>query len=224
MKERPVIFTGKSVRGILEGRKTETRRVVKRSCDTVGKDVAEEFTKEAYAHGFTCPYGEPGDRLWVRETFTLQSECAGDDPPFTDGRPIKRFDDDEFAPCAWLQPHYKASDRTPELCCERENCKCQDGEPCCHWKPSIHMPRWASRLTLEIRKVRVERVQEISEADAAAEGADADYFARYMTGEMPQPSFVEGFKVLWNLVNAKRGFGWDVNPWVWVIEFRKADQ
>ena len=258
---KPILFSGEMVRAILEGRKTQSRRVLQfprfaerfdwrhDNVASIHPDgsgtgwiawspdsVTAEFTKTAYpgAQGFKCPYGLPGDRLWVRETFALQCDVDGDEPPFPDGRPIKRgFIEDEIE--HWLQPHYKATDPTPALDCEHEKC---DGDICLRpWQPSIHMPRWASRITLELTKVRVERVQEISEEDAIAEGL-IGHLATCNSGLAKYPDGVPSginadrncdckvrqYSILWDSINAKRGFGWDVNPWTWVLEFKKVTE
>ena len=107
----------------------------------------------------------------------------------------------------WVQPHYRATDPTPELAYEDT-----DGEPTVRWKPSLHMPRWASRITLEITDVRVERVQEITEKEAKAEGV------------LPCDGMtaVYWFSEAWDSLYAKKGLGWNDNPWVWVITFRRV--
>jgi hypothetical protein len=154
MKERPIIFSDAMVRAILDGTKTQTRRIVKPPLEQNTPAVA-------------CPYGKPGDWLWVRETW---AEQAGD-------------------------VIYRATDTT-----ERKL-----------WKPAIFMPRWASRITLEIESIRVERLQDCSRADAMAEGYPAKNMA-----DGPDP--LEWYATLWNNIN---GLGsWDANPWVWVISFR----
>lgn len=164
MKERPILFSGPMVRAILDGRKTQTRRVVKPR-----QGMLDDWT------GLPCPYGKPGDRLWVRET------CYFEQPH---GEVIYRADPGSE----------KALD--PEFTGLR-------------WRPSIHMPRWASRITLEIVNVRVERLQDIRVDDARAEG---------VTAKWP----VHGFRNLWQSIN---GFGsWDANPWVWVVEFRNMER
>lgn len=173
MTERPIIFSGDMVRAILDGRKTQTRRVMKPQ-----PSPADVFVGD---HGlgmgpqFRCSYGQSGDRLWVRETWAC--ECCGRTLEYraVHGR------------CEGLS--YRADGGTGG----------SSG-----WRSPIHMPRWASRLTLDITEVRVQRVQEISEEDAVAEGVDiwAD------------------FRPLWDSINAKRGFGWDVNPWVWALTFK----
>jgi len=114
-----------------------------------------------------APYAV-GDILWVRETFVVESNFNLDSesaypPPFSDGRPISRHDNPLYG-AYWEQCHYRATDKAPELC--YDDCD----EPCCRWKPSIHMPRWAARLFLEVTNVRAQRVQEITEADIAREG------------------------------------------------------
>lgn len=160
-------------------------------------------------------------RLWVRETFAMECNVEDNEPPFYDGRPVKRFDSEDES--GWLQPHYKATDPQPELSCPdnpRHNCGSEDicASP---WQPSIHMPRWASRLTLEITKVRVERLQEISEEDAKAEGVTA-VIGKKIHGWTPH---ILEFSLLWDSINSKRDAGkyaWDKNPWVWVIEFKKV--
>ena len=206
MKERPILFSGPMVQAILDGRKTMTRRVCKyqpsvsvRKAGSMwgikGGDALWHFGHKIVS----CPYGQPGDRLWVRETWM----------PFTEqGCPVGAT-------------IYRATDH-PE----------PDGDSPLRWKPSIFMPRWASRITLEITAVRVERVQDISEKDAKAEGCGG-----YVGGEGPMsesvlaiepgynhPNFFrDGFAYLWDSLNAKRGYGWDANPWVWVISFKRTN-
>lgn len=195
MTERPIIFSGPMVRALLAGRKTQTRRIVKGVDECPhGYDgvVTHTVPKEAHfvgqhcfqlASGETayirCPYGAPGDRLWVRETFMREIE---------DGTPTGGF-------------IYRASDR-PE----------PDGEKPLRWTPAIHMKRVACRLRLEVTGVRIERLQEISEKDSRAEGIDAPTAGSYRAG----------YARLWNSLNEKRA-PWGSNPWVWVIEFRRAN-
>lgn len=215
VKERPIIFGAESVCAILEGRKTQTRRVVK--------------NPDKYEHirecGFCCPYGQPSERLWVREAFAVESSYNVDDvrryqPPHKDGRPTRYAEDGETA--WWEQCHYRATDPQPELCCEHESC---DGsEPCSRvWKMPLFMPRWASRITLELTEVRVERVQEITREDALAEGVHEmfkgeNFPLREQRMALEQHAYAEA----WDALNAKRGFGWDKNPWVWVLPFRRV--
>ena len=230
MKETGLIFQGWGVRAIIAGTKTQTRRVVKPQPPAHCTYLCKAINGWAWTDGSTidydyfpkdrealvCPYGVPGDRLWVRETFALQCNCDCENPPFDDGRPIKRTVEGEWGE-RWWQPHYQATDPPPALCCESPRCKCcSEGEPGPHWKPSIHMPRWASRLLLEITDVRVQRVQDITEEDAKAEGM----IGSPLNGKVWHR---ENFSGSWDAINAKRGFGWDVNPWVWALTFRKMD-
>lgn len=207
MKERPILFSGPMVRAILEGRKTQTRRVIHtgwfdqshwdikpldactvlRSSETgiVFNTPGGSLAKSMQDRVIRCPYGGPGDRLWVRETFSVRLDCEPGTPKAIHYLAYKA--DDVDLGMAW---HSMSN-----------------------WKPSIHMPRWASRLTLEIVGVRAERVREISHKDALAEGV------AYNVSE-PDGAPLPRFRALWNSINDARGFGWDVNPWVWVVEFK----
>ncbi len=193
MGEKPILFSGEMVRAILDGRKTQTRRIVK---------------------GTKCPYGKTNDRLWVRETHAIESNLRvlpanQYPPPFSDGRPTSWRHDAEIGDY-WLQCHYRATDPRPELACEHEAC---GNDPCRRvWRPSIHMPRWASRIQLEITGLRMELLQDISDEDAKSEGIE--------TPERPDDlgAYSIGFAVLWNQINGKK-HPWASNPWVWVVEF-----
>ena len=257
MKERPILFSGPMVRAILDGRKTQTRRVLKpqptwvdtqegghwylrgyerrggslRNVYGGGFDPAEYAKSErgAWFSGSGCPYGQPGDRLWVRETFQICSnfhvDCRDDKPPFSDGRPVKRNNDPDYP--VWEQCYYAASDKCPELLSpETEEIEAR-------WRPSIHMPRWASRILLEIVSVRVERLQDISEADAKAEGAQFDAWVNANTGndldDFTLSDSIDGpwchrngFANLWQSINGPES--WQANPWVWVIEFKRVEK
>jgi hypothetical protein len=228
IKERPVLFSGKMVQAILSGGKTQTRRVVKwrkGTLDPTGAEIKSvyedgggnwigwtfdspklaEQTKREYPNGegFTCPYGKPGDRLWVRETFAEVPCSAGCEkyPPAFD--PKKSSMSQPDAPdCGW---RFKATwDRSHG-----------------RWYPSIHMPRVASRLLLEVVSVRVERLQAISEADALAEGVKPFI---PVPGDGEPETAKRAFQHLWDSINGKRlGCEWAANPWVWVVEFRKIE-
>ena len=181
------------VRAILEGRKTQTRRVWKQPTSLCMKDDCLYATEHDARQSFNpiardeivCPYGQRGDKLWVRETW--QYSWAPEDADLKDCYIYKA----DF-------PEYKA---TP-------------------WRPSIHMPRSGSRITLEITGVRVERLQDISQADALAEGirdlGDG-------IGELDMSYGLQKalFKNLWQSINGSES--WDANPWVWVIEFKKVE-
>lgn len=212
MRERPILFSGPMVRAILDGRKTQTRRAVKlRNVNGaihsaqwrfshLGWDFHHDRAQGIYTNTITgCPYGVPGDRLWVRETWASVTER--DDLP---ARPMYEADP-VLGACKVL---YRASD--------------DDGltEQGFRWRPSIHMPRWASRLTLTITDVRVERVQEISDSDVAAEGFPLSGADRASLKCSPPPIAPRNqFVSLWHTLNAKRGYGWTVNPWVWALTF-----
>lgn len=217
MKERSILCRGSMVRAIIEGQKTQTRRVIKpqpkrdiiRAKDhpCVAFELGMEWVVDA-ARIIKCPYGQPGDRLWVRETWaadTLWDKTSPKNIPV--GQRIW-YGGTEYT----TRPHSIRG----------------------HWRPSIHMPRWASRLTLEIVSVRVERVHDISDADAREEGAPVISFGNLKQAPMSllggkgfpilSSSHKYGFYELWDSINAKRGYGWDANPWVWVIEFKRVEQ
>ena len=183
MKERPILFSTEMVKAILEGRKTQTRRVLRDTTEHRGEQYNPAYIErwkndEGWAK--ICPYGKVGDRLWVRETFC--DDCIQDPVPH--------------------RVCYKAN---------RENQPASDF--CTKWKPSIFMPRWASRITLEITNIRVERVQDIGVKDALAEGVKYDVSVR---GGDP----VSRYQDLWDSINGEK-YPWSSNPWVWVIEFKR---
>jgi hypothetical protein len=229
MKERPILFTGDMVHAILEGRKTMTRRVIKpqpvRSVTdwTMDAEEGEAAIYRGWPHWLeasrgrnkrdageltprkiACPYGQPGDRLWVRETFC--PTVGGCEEP------------------AIYQASYEEGKHLFEP----------------YWRPSIFMPRALSRILLEVTAVRVERVQDIGEEDARAEGIAPNWVGDlkgwnpeehgFLGTPLPDPDSEEAyyrtgreaFAELWNSINAKRGYGWDANPWVWVINFRRV--
>lgn len=224
MKERPILFNGEMVRAVLEGRKTQTRRVVKPQPPKWSWTSVAEYAR-AKGLNLKLPtgkwvkaaYGKPGDRLWVRETFAIESNYNyGDvyDRPDNPLGPVRWGEEEGMGNC-FECPRYRASEPETIL---------GDDEDGMRWKPSIFMPRWASRITLEVTDVRVERVQEISETDAVAESCQAS--GGIVSGPMePEErdghTAAEEFKALWDSINEKRGFGWEKNPWVWVVEFKK---
>lgn len=198
MTERPILFNGEMVRAILDGRKTQTRR-------PVHKDIASAIVGTGENVLYRCPLGQAGDRLWVRETFVQ----GWDIEPETDR--LMQFDDDgnELPKNTW----YRATDSHIHW---SDEAGWETNTP---WKPSIHMPRSASRITLEIIDVRIEPVQEIIEDDALAEGCEvSNYPYNASCGETKWAT--DHFEELWNSIYKN----WDQNPWVWVIEFRRIEK
>ncbi|EOZ4785952.1 hypothetical protein ACQRMJ_000863 [Pseudomonas aeruginosa] len=195
-RERPILFNDQMVRAILEGRKTVTRRVVKPKPDFLGSMVDPNTpfkTLDAGLHArITCPYGEPGDRLWVRETWGLQVRSYGGGAG-------------EFIV-------YRATNPDAIYCRSSEG-----REYPVKWKPSIHMRRHSSRILLEITAVRVERLQDISEEQARAEGYPAERECE--TGGSGLDAWL-WFRSLWGEINGPEAF--TANPWVWVIEFKRV--
>lgn len=211
IKHRPILFSGEMVRAILEGRKTQTRRVVKsrhesglfqvcfnKATGNVTGIESLDWDERNIEKDVICPYGKPGDVLWVRESFAE----------------LKNGHNEK-----WIE--YKA-----------------DGMPNhsdfgdWKWKPSIHMPKAACRLFLKIKSVRVERLQDISEADAVAEGVDnwtwkdmaapQNWLHYSEENAPPLTSAVDSFITLWEKINGLGSFL--ENPWVWVVEFEKCDK
>ncbi len=190
MKERPILFSGPMVRAILEGRKTQTRRVIKPQPEKCGDNTVrfKGMTMAPSSVHYNCPYGQPGDRLWVRETW--RADVEGE----TGAVGIQYRADNHFE-------DFAGDSRVVEIMRGSDN-----------WRPSIHMPRWACRLLLDVKSVRVERLQDISNDDTAAEGVSGYTNKRRV-------DFIQ----LWDSLNEKRGYGWETNPWVWVIEFERAN-
>ena len=207
MRERPIIFSAEMVRAILAKKKTQTRRVMKpqpaNGCHYVITDSrhgachlhTESFNAKQFdrcyvpprpnfaSHILPCPYGKPGDRLWVREAWNFIS--------------------DEI-----IVPVYRADD-------EAQTDK---------WRSPIFMPREASRITLEITNVRVEQLHEIKAIEVISEGVQFEQHTEFENGGLTPCDEIRAWQAFsdgWNNLNAKRGFSWDSNPWVWVIEFKK---
>lgn len=227
MNAKPIIFNGPMIRAILDGRKTQTRRIAKL---THGGHVKEPNGHRRWhpqhEHAVkACPYGHPAELLWVRENFAIECNQHYQDvytQPKTPLGPI-RWHSNSCDETQWFEcPRYQASE--PETILVTPDDESSDAM---RWRPSIHIPRWASRLTLRITDVRVQRVQEISEEDARAEGVEPEPIPAHDPSCMgdcrwcpvPEPSWGEGFRLLWDSINAKRGYGWDANPWVWALSF-----
>lgn len=198
MKERGLIFNGEMVRAILDGRKTQTRRIMKnqpagdfpQTPALIRNVVGAGF--QWYGHYgesgiFNCPFGAVGDRIWVRETWAEAGASAPD-------LKLYRANYPEHVPT-----HYENVPPADEI----------------RWTPSIHMPRWASRLTLEITGVRVERLRDLNEEDAKSEGITPP-----SGGVLPGWEYRINFRDLWMSIYGADN--WEANPWVWVIEFKVA--
>jgi hypothetical protein len=206
VKERPILFSGAMVQAILKGQKTQTRRVVKlpnflpsnewdfSECFESLEGTSDYLSAFFGVHGASalvkCPYGKPGDRLWVRETWA--NGWFGD-----------KSQGEIYV--------YRADE---ELCGVT-------------WKPSIYMPRAASRILLEVLDVHVQRLQDISANEAICEGicqqrnteSGANRYGIHVVDIWSHESATDGFRMLWDSINNSRGYGWDMNPWVWVVSF-----
>ncbi|MCW2455575.1 UNVERIFIED_ORG: hypothetical protein M2414_003329 [Rahnella aquatilis] len=195
MKERPILFNAEMVKAILSGRKTQTRRVMKTQPSSgVRKSVfVKSGAEDGHGRELVCPLGQPGDQLWVREAIfpaPLEMQSA---PPretlwniaYRDGQQLEKL-----APAAYNPTIYNYE----------------------RWTPSIHMPRWASRIDLLITGVRAERLNSLTNSDAKAEGYPAE---REIDGGSTDPWL--WFRDLWDGIYPDNTF--KVNPWVWVIEF-----
>ena len=236
MKERGVLFNGEMVRAILEGHKTQTRRIMKVQppdetykfstlCDTTAREERKHIGAHHFAKYdgfrqldstkyFRSPFGYKGDRLWVRENFSTDAITMYPCPKVW-------YQATEFIKCDGIHTCPKESRGKWAdclTCWEEENGKFR-------WRPSIHMPRKASRITLEITNIRVERLQDISDEDAKAEGvetmqnyADDQWLSCANVRFGTQPNKFK-FGVLWDSIQEQNK--WNENPWVWVVEFKK---
>ena len=219
IRERPILFNGDMVRAILEGRKTQTRRIVKNqpcggwAFDGVYGRITSPHPQRGKFGAFLrrgvgtswpelgilpCPYGSPEDQLWVKETFAEPNDQV---------------------------TIYRANWREDAITRGLDNIPKDDSG--IRWKPSIYMPRWASRITLEITNIRVERLNDISEEDAIAEGIEREsgeyegYFRDYREPDAITKHARLSYMGLWESINGAGS--WGINPWVWVIEFRKLE-
>ncbi|POE22834.1 hypothetical protein BV923_09620 [Pectobacterium odoriferum] len=199
MKERGMIFNAEMVRATLSEQKTQTRRIVKLQPDEDGlARLSGGPWMDTNEKVYPCPYGEVGDKLWVRETWQVIHD-------YTDE--YGNVDERRFARSI---PKQRGNYWHP-VYAERFGSESRDdrGFP---WRPAIYMPRWASRITLEITDVRVERLNDISEEDAKAEGAPTECCV------IGYKHFL-GFRTLWKSIYGAES--WNENPWVWVIEFKQ---
>lgn len=207
MKERGILFSAPMVHAILDGRKTQTRRVLKSK-----SPLADCIPMRGEHHGrmwigakqvplkepgdaltFRCRYGAPGDRLWVRET--------------------------GWEPCEpSLRALREGADTWPKYAYDADGISEQEAEDFKAWgwkrRPAIHMPRWASRITLELVRVRCQRLHEISAKDVAAEGVSGLTMA-------PKKVLVQRYAELWESINGPGS--WDANPLVWALDFKRVE-
>ncbi|MCF1487529.1 hypothetical protein LZ838_09160 [Pseudomonas sp. AA27] len=211
-KERPILFSGHMVRAILNGQKTVTRREIKpsmRSADSSFELHQQEdeswrpmhtfdescMDANGTEHPIVCPYGQPGDRLWVREAWLADAQLDSIAPrDLSQGEPIL----------------YPADGSVRQTGCAMVS----QGRG----RPSIHMPRWASRILLEITAVRVELLQDITEEQAEAEGVN---FLRHVPDADETLTASQLFECLWSSINGDES--WNGNPWVWVVEFKRIE-
>jgi len=195
MKHIPILFSTDMVQAIIDGRKTQTRRVIKSPFQEwiTDENINSEWAKDIDQH---CPYGQPGDVLWVREVFGYTNAC---------------------------ELRYKANAEQPKY-----------DKPHTGWKPGIHMPKTACRIFLQITDIRVERLQEISEDDAKAEGVEMGFchdtvlnkdlvtYKNYLTGKHIWMGAKLSFRTLWESINGEQS--WQSNHWVWVISFKQINK
>ncbi len=226
MVEHPILFSGPMVRAILEGRKTQTRRVIKRppvpyEWPTDGPQFA--FLAKDYPslkkmghiavglqhNAWVCPYGSVGDRLWVRETWAYHLSADRE-------KSVQEWVKEEASE-GRLHLDFRASGHMQTGC----------GGAAGRWRPSIHQPRWASRILLEVTEVRVQRLNDIDDDDALAEGLkdtlqwgdETVKENRYEVGDIKSSDAIECYALLWDSINGEGS--WDTNPWVWAVSFRR---
>ena len=238
---KPIIFSDQSIRAILDGEKVQTRRVIRGENLSVVDRWVEPPSYGSRWYGYhgpaacvarKCPFGMPGGQLWVRENWRIASLPVDECPAIQ-----YRADDaiewrDPFAMDDALWEEYenwyeRMNDQLIEDC-ERAGLQPNINEEMAYtwtwlsiptrWRPSIHMPLWASRIALEILRVEVRRLQDISHSGAIAEGAHPWCREQGYEWSSAKPRY--WFMRMWNSLNQKRGYGWTINPWVWVLTFK----
>ncbi|WP_026111569.1 hypothetical protein [Winslowiella toletana] len=219
MKERPILFSDQRVRALLTGQQTQTRRIMKSLAFTPGQDNHEgcygfdvisnqmrgRHVMEMSDLSYQCPFGQPGDRLWVRETWR---------GPVV---PKEQMADYAKSPEAYRSTRYcQYRADSSELGSSLDEDNEQSG-----WQTAIHMPRWASRINLQITGVRAQKIQDISDDDIMAEGVQTDshFLNNFFTLKNDSVAPKEAYMKAWE--KQYGGTSWEVNPWVWVIEFSR---
>ncbi|MCX8956338.1 hypothetical protein [Erwinia psidii] len=219
MKERPILFSSQRVRALLSGKQSQTRRIMKSQLlgpgydnheGCYGIDVVNNQLQGRRVIGMgnlsdRCPYGQPGDRLWVRETWR---------GPVIDQQDIAEY---EHTP-----DRFKSADYCQYRADTGQFFTGEDEHKFFGWQAGIHMPRWASRITLQIKNIRLERIQDISKEDVMAEGVQTDshFLNDFFSSHSKVPCAKDTYRQHW-----ARQYGdksWEVNPWVWVIEFTRV--
>lgn len=244
MSEKPILFSAPMVRAILEGKKTQTRRIVKpQPADHEWIEKSEDEAFRWYFLGepncgsgswdisersyvFKCPYGTVGDSLWVREAFSPHGFC--------DLQALGNTKPSKIAECKFVVFMDGGQKYRDGIYCKPLDKYADGAFELCKFKPSIYLPRWASRINLLIKSIRVERLQDISEADAKAEGLasltkDGNLFKYGIPKRDGLPGAdgwqwqdwcanpIDAYKKLWESINGADS--WKANPWVWVVEF-----
>lgn len=222
VKERPILMSGPMVKAILDGRKTQTRRVVK---PQPPDDFDRHCWFDAPAYGWTnepepainwftlrCRHGLPGERLYIREKWALVQWDEDGTDDWTGSIPKE-------PPGLGWSAHHAAGSTYENDCLEDRGFR---------WRPSIHMPRWAARIIIEVTGVRVERIQDISDADAIAEGirrfdetAGQSVYTWYGVDRSTDRNPIGAYRTLWESIHGPGS--WDANPWVWAVEFRRIE-
>lgn len=202
MKELPILFKPEMVRALLAGQKTQTRRVANpQPARTRWNPVGAAAWEDEHGRVLSCPYGQPGDRLWGRETCRAEELPSGlDGVRYLADNPFEPIENSPAAAFKWMHLNAYRGEAGAKV-------------------PSIHMPRWASRILLEVVSVRVERLQDISEADAEAEGID---FLRRVPAADETLTAKDLYECPWEYINGAGS--WAANPWLWAVEFKVITQ
>ena len=213
MKEHPILFSPAMIKAIFDGRKTQTRRVIRKQPTEPYQSIVKCPQSKS---GFAYAYNEPG---WCSCVPVQWCPCQkGDLLRETTCIAPKRFATPDDSCISDLDGDlryvsYKADGHSEEAMREYG----------LKWTPSIHVPKWAARIWLKVKDIRVERLQDIAEQDAKAEGLNS-FMPYYDSENSTGNGFINAFANLWDSINKSSGYGWDTNPWVWVVEFERTDK